>query len=798
MENFYFDTTIDELYKEGHISIRAYHELENNGIFTLGDVNSRIIKNNRNLPIVKGMGRITSSLLLDILANVDWKNQISPDKHCYMSLSDKEREIVEKSFVKIINDNKFGQIVQRLYKSSCEIFVKLFTSSSSLIDYIDDLSYNEYKQLRTACLQYCKVIISCLLEDGLDNCITYKVFSRNYALLYSTPISVPYDKMINGISEKLSFFLQRKYEEVCLNTMSSRALNFQKQYLPNFKDAILFFDKDEIISSIKPDATMIATNKEIVTMLHEYKDIFLKHINDDDDSLIDLNIMDEYPFLCKDERVFILEFTNEFGYKPLFFILYKYLTTSHGTFETIFCRRYGLYEGREEYPGEICKDYNLSEARIRQILSDCSIVNKCDILHDKDWEMYDIPTTYIIESSSFFLDITVKEKIKISIKSFGALLSLKFNVKIDKANGNDIILINDTLKNVNLNIYFDSINNIINSIYYDNKCIPLTNFIIEKCGIIDNSIIALTKEIFANCNSISFDNNIMIIKKNKIDIASELERILLQANEPLRLDILFSRLKETFPEIKYEYPSQIKIYIQKSQNIEPIGKQCIYGLREWKQINFNCIRGTIENLLLESEKPMPIDELLCKVKEYFPNTNIRSVFTSLENEETGRFVRFENNYFGLSCKSYDSSFILYDKIRIFTVNERISQLEAFCELNERFPILFYSNDTETSLSRWLSRVKAGLIKINNMQKIKLNKTIRKYEELNYPQSKTEIIFKDNCIRYMNYVNDNKKLPPSSHQLQLWMYRTKKALHTFNDTRKLDFENLLKFISDKGL
>lgn len=83
MENFYFDTTIDELYKEGHISIRAYHELENNGIFTLGDVNSRIIKNNRNLPIVKGMGRITSSLLLDILAKVDWKNQISPDKHCF-------------------------------------------------------------------------------------------------------------------------------------------------------------------------------------------------------------------------------------------------------------------------------------------------------------------------------------------------------------------------------------------------------------------------------------------------------------------------------------------------------------------------------------------------------------------------------------------------------------------------------------------------------------------------------------------------------------------------------------------
>ena len=178
-------------------------------------------------------------------------------------------------------------------------------------------------------------------------------------------------------------------------------------------------------------------------MLSAFKASFMEYHKADDFLIDELVIKEEYPFLCKDERVFILEFTNEFGYKPLFFILYKYLTTSHGTFETIFCRRYGLYEGREEYPGEICKDYNLSEARIRQILSDCSIVNKCDILHDKDWEMYDIPTTYIIESSSFFLDITVKEKIKISIKSFGALLSLKFNVKIDKANGNDIILINE-------------------------------------------------------------------------------------------------------------------------------------------------------------------------------------------------------------------------------------------------------------------------------------------------------------------------------------------------------------------
>lgn len=42
MDRFYLDTTIDELNQEGCISLRVYTELENHGIFSIGDVNSRI------------------------------------------------------------------------------------------------------------------------------------------------------------------------------------------------------------------------------------------------------------------------------------------------------------------------------------------------------------------------------------------------------------------------------------------------------------------------------------------------------------------------------------------------------------------------------------------------------------------------------------------------------------------------------------------------------------------------------------------------------------------------------------
>ena len=88
-------------------------------------------------------------------------------------------------------------------------------------------------------------------------------------------------------------------------------------------------------------------------------------------------------------------------------------------------------------------DYNLSETRIRQILSDYSKVNELPIIYDKDWDKYDIPYTYIMESSQFFIDITTREKINLSITSLGALLSLKYKVKTITVNGNYIILIND-------------------------------------------------------------------------------------------------------------------------------------------------------------------------------------------------------------------------------------------------------------------------------------------------------------------------------------------------------------------
>ena len=84
------------------------------------------------------------------------------------------------------------------------------------------------------------------------------------------------------------------------------------------------------------------------------------------------------------------------------------------------------------------------------------------------------------------------------------------------------------------------------------------------------------------------------------------------------------------------------------------------------------------------------------------------------------------------------------------------------------------------------------------QKNILEYVVHKYEEMNYPKSKTEIIFRENCNRYLNYVKKYKKIPPSRHKLYLWMYRTRNVIHTFNDTRRVDFENLMKLISDMGL
>ena len=116
MDRFYLDTTIDELNQEGCISLRVYHELENNGIYSIGDVNSRIIKSNRNLPIVKGVGRNTSKFLLELFQKVEQNCPISPDKRSWTMLSNKEREISEKSYKQIINDTNYDLLLSNIWE----------------------------------------------------------------------------------------------------------------------------------------------------------------------------------------------------------------------------------------------------------------------------------------------------------------------------------------------------------------------------------------------------------------------------------------------------------------------------------------------------------------------------------------------------------------------------------------------------------------------------------------------------------------------------------------------------------
>lgn len=796
MEQYFLDTTIDELYHDRILSTRAYRELENNGIFALGDVANKLIKNKNGVPRVKNVGQQNSDLLIDLFNKIDVNEPISPEQHSYLLLPDNVRKIVDRSFNQISNDIEFGSVILRHYNSSYDLFIKFIAYNGTILDFVENLSCDDYRKLRTAYLLYCKNIKKDLETESLTNSMYYKLFNRSFTVMYANPIQVPMDIVTENLSEKQSSFIQRKYEEICRSVLSTRALNFCQKHLSNFRNVIPYFDKEDIVSDFLHKATMSSTNKEIVKMLSAFKASFMEYHKADDFLIDELVIKEEYPFLSKEEMSFVLNHLHEYGKKPMLFLLYKYMTTSQDVSNRTFCLTYGLYDGKGKTTKELANSFHLSGSRIRQMLTELEVFEN-PILFDKEWANYVIPQDYLLVSSTFYADLSKRENLNVPFTVFGRLLSLKFDVKIDTLMGNEIIIINDYLKRANLHKYFSYIGSLINGVHYNDDYYSMQEIVNDQLGLYDSVMIPLTQSILQLQGNVTFVDDIFMVNKNKTDIVAQLELCLSQENRPLSLESLFSKFKENNPVSPCEQPSQIKTYIKKSKKIVPIGNQGVYGLQEWSQINFNNIRGTIEAFLKEAKSPVKIDEILKFVQQHFPNTNSRSIMTSLDNDESGRFVRFENNCYGLRSMSYNPSFVIYNKIHNYTLDERISQFESFCEVNHRFPLLEYSDETESSLSRWYGRIRSGLVKLNKRQKDRLESIVRRYELMCYPKSKTELLFLENCKKYIDYIVQHDKRPPASHPLAIWLCRTRRIAHRFNDIRNIELEKLLDFISKKG-
>ncbi|MEI8203288.1 MAG: helicase associated domain-containing protein [Bacteroidota bacterium] len=246
-------------------------------------------------------------------------------------------------------------------------------------------------------------------------------------------------------------------------------------------------------------------------------------------------------------------------------------------------------------------------------------------------------------------------------------------------------------------------------------------------------------EIFEVCKSIllvdlniktSNEGCIFFEKETEVETYTAIYELMKKTSEPMKIQEIQGVLNTSNPLKKFT-EEKIHFYLIKYKKIFVLlGRSNIWGLKEWEteKENFKggCIRDIVVEFLSNNENPVLNSELVEYVMKYRPDTNHRSILSSLSTDTHKKFIFFKNNFIGLSGKEYPAKFAIPLKKPI-KWDQRIIELKKFLEVNNRLPSTYSVNPEEKNLSIYLLKQKY------EYQKGKLSKERFNFlRSINYP------------------------------------------------------------------
>jgi hypothetical protein len=284
-------------------------------------------------------------------------------------------------------------------------------------------------------------------------------------------------------------------------------------------------------------------------------------------------------------------------------------------------------------------------------------------------------------------------------------------------------------------------------------------------------------------------------ERKPVDVVYE---IIQKAGKPLHLNEIFEEFKIILPEHKYTEAAQLRPYLQRHEAISFRNRKSVYTLKEWEHIKTGTIRNTIIEFLSENNLPQTADDITEYVLQYFPETNIASVRTSMFNDTQKRFSTFNNNTFGLKDKPYPPEYEIGEQKEASrrTFEQRLHDLEVFIVEEDRFPFATNEKSKEGSLGRWWYRIINNRQQINDTQQAEVDRVKDQYAE--YDSDKTTYEWNLNFNKFKCFLIENRRLPSSYGDekfLYGWFRRTKEDFQKYNltEVQRQKYIDLAKLI-----
>ena len=801
---YYLDTTIKSLFENNVISVRTYNCLSYQKFRTIND----ILKNTEDLSDlmkIRNFGRKSYSEIVPVLREVEQDPFSVVDNYDNFSPKDKQLfNCLDLAYAKVFNDDSsLLEYLRDKYSSGKELNAAILKKGCLIFQLDPNLNKDENIAMRRLYLSFIREFISILETESLLDNYSYPYYK---ALETELGLKVTDFTLYEGahyfMSPDLHDYIEARYQVMSEKELSVRGRNFLRKYLPSFEDIIKYFDMPlSRYGEICPGQHMKKTLTEIFRFNQSFKKVYFELSGMSAADMSVLTLKDKYPFLLSTQRFFVIKFHKENGYFPHFYLLYEYLRISEERADKIFSLYYGLFDNHKRSQNELALAFNLTRTRIGQLITGKLPATNNVLLADEEKNVYSnlFSQPYLCEDSEEFITLRNKESLSVSFEIFAALLAQVADFNIIKVNEHVIAVNNSgSLVNCNLKDCFNTIELLIKSKYSQESRIPIKTVMAGNDSN-NQDLENLMKFVVNKVYGLEMDEDNIIFYQNYIDVSEELQLLLKEKGKPMSVSELFLKFKEKYPDHHYTDSSQIRVFISRNNHIKAIGNQSLYGLDSWTGFFYGSIRDLMYEIINNSNEPVHIGEIYERVLEYFPDTNMKSVSSSLQSDATGRFIGFQDGYFGIAGKQYHDSYMEKKTIQRLSFGERLKNFNDFVTTYHRFP-LSNSGEEEASLQRWYYNVINGIISAPSTELMtEFQSTIERYNKLGYPRTGYECEFLTNCEKYMEFIKRNYELPTTNNGAELywWLKRSIENYNSYTDFRRQYLTSLISYIRSLG-
>lgn len=607
--------------------------------------------------------------------------------------------------------------------------------------------------------------------------------------------------------------------EINTNSLSSRSKNAITTFLNgNLKIRNV---SEKILTHVAFDTNKIQNvGSKSITEINQLIDSiveFIKKVSSVVDE-IDLIVIRNRFFI---EKTFgISDIPNEILESQSIFKLTDFLINQNAIFEknqnTIFQKAFKIYKNQPKLTlDEIAEELKLSREGVRRIRKsiledlftnlqfirkiedDLSQKYKIDI--NQNFIFIDDDLTAFIKGSndtdfsnefiSYLIYVYISDKFSLLGSIDDVLLPKYFNYS-ERHNWEYFYLVDREICTVfQFNDFADDIdkrlNERIEETYTFNFKSYLSNFLTDISFVLLEKVTDIAEKIINYEFGIFLDveDNIIFARSSVKQTYEYAYEALKHLNKPSKVNEITKKIIELHPDYVTD-DAKVRSSMRRKNGFVPVGRKSVFGLKKWESEIENFKGGTIRNIVIEylenQLEPKHISLITSYILKFRPESNEKSIYTSLKIDKSGSFIFFKNSIVGLSSKHYDDNYTTITNVSTVdkkTWEERYFDLITFLNLNKRLPLSSGCSEEETKLYRWY-RVQVGKSikgKINTVKKNQIKEVIDQYEQSTFRKRRTNITDKYNEL--ITFVMEQKRLPSANKEGEENLY------HFFYKQRK---------------